>query len=281
MPMRFTEEYPEVGAAFSMNITKILYSGKSQFQKIDVIETTHFGRVLLIDDLVMLTERDEFVYHEMIAHVPLYVHPEPKSVLIIGGGDGGTVRELLKHPEVEQVDLVDIDRMVSEVSLKYIPSVAGKLLSEKVNCQYEDGVAYVKNTDKKYDVIIVDSTDPVSVGEGLFTQEFYQNCYNILKSDGILVNQAESPAYESDIVVSIARKLHSIFSQVYFYQAHIPSYPSGHWLFGFASKSYHPLKDFCEEKYRRHNLKLKYYNSDLHYAAFALPNFVRELVEQT
>ncbi len=279
MGIRFTEEYPEVGAAFSMNVTKILYEGKSDFQKISVIETTHFGRVLLIDDLVMLTERDEFVYHEMIAHVPLYVHPEPRRVLVIGGGDGGTVRELVRHPEVEHVDLVDIDRMVSEVTMKYIPSVASKLLSEKVSCHYEDGVAYVKNTTNRYDVIIVDSTDPISVGEGLFTRDFYRDCLNRLNEDGILVNQAESPAYTGDWVQGIARKLKDVFPSVFFYQAHIPSYPSGHWLFGFASKKYHPLNDFREEKYYQHQLSLRYYNSDIHFGAFALPNFVKELID--
>lgn len=279
MAVRYTEEYPEVGAAFSMNVKRILYEGKSAFQKIGVIETTHFGRVLLIDDLVMLTERDEFVYHEMIAHVPLYVHPNPENVLVIGGGDGGTVRELLRHPEVKRVDLVDIDRLVSEVSLKYIPSVAGKLLSERVHCHYEDGVAYIKNSRQKYQVIIIDSTDPISVGEGLFTREFYRDCFAHLTDDGILVNQAESPAFLGSWVQGIARKLQDVFPSVAFYQAHIPSYPSGHWLFGFAGKTYHPLKDFQEDKYHRHALKFKYYNSDLHFGAFALPNFVRELIE--
>ncbi len=278
MGIRFTEEYPEVNGAFSMEVEKILFRGKSPFQTIEVIETKGFGRVLLIDDLVMLTERDEFVYHEMIAHVPLYVHPNPGSVLVIGGGDGGTVREIVKHPEVEKVILVDIDRMVSEVSMEYLPSVASKLLSEKVICQYEDGVAYVKNTAERFDVIIIDSTDPISVGEGLFTREFYRNCYNILNPDGLLVAQAESPAYMADIVQGISHKLHAVFPKVHFYQAHIPSYPSGHWLFAFASKQYHPLKDYREEKYHQHALKLKYYNSDLHFAAFALPNFVKEIV---
>ncbi len=279
MSFRYTEEYPTAGAAFSMNISRILYSGKSAFQKIDVFESTNFGRVLLIDDMVMLTEKDEFVYHEMISHVPLYVSPKPGSVLIIGGGDGGTLREVLKHPEVDHVDLVDIDKIVSEVALEFFPQLAKQLLSEKVTCRYEDGLAYVKNTDKKYDVIIIDSTDPISVGEGLFSKEFYGNCLNILNADGILVNQAESPMFTPRWVSNISRKLGGVFPHVDFYQAHIPTYPSGHWLFGFASKKYHPLKDFREDKYHQHNLQLKYYNSDLHFAAFALPNYVRELIE--
>ncbi|HFE63132.1 MAG TPA: polyamine aminopropyltransferase [Caldithrix sp.] len=280
MSLRFTEEYPEVGAAFSMDVKRILFSGRSAFQKITVIETVHLGKVLLIDDRVMLTEVDEFVYHEMISHVPLYSHPGPRNVLVIGGGDGGTVREVAKHPEVEHIDLIDIDRQVSEVCLEYLPGVAHKLLAEKVNCRFEDGIAYVKQTKKKYDVIIVDSTDPVSVGEGLFTEDFYRDCLEILNEDGILVNQAESPAFTGEWVQQIARKLHNIFPWSSFYQAHIPSYPSGHWLFGFASKKYHPEKDFQESHYHLHNLDLKYYNSDLHFAAFALPNFVRNLIEE-
>ncbi len=279
MKIRYSEEYPTVGAALSMTVLGILYSGKSPFQKIDVIETQHFGKVLLIDDLVMLTERDEFIYHEMITHIPLYTHPNPRRVLVIGGGDGGTLREVLKHPEVEHVDLVDIDKRVSEVCLEFFPQVANSLLSEKVTCRYEDGLAYVGNTDQKYDVILIDSTDPISVGEGLFTPEFYGNCNKILNDDGLLINQAESPAYTPDWVRAISQKLKALFPTVYFYQAHIPTYPSGHWLFGFASKRYHPLKDFRKEKYLQHNLSLKYYNKDVHYAAFALPNFVKELVK--
>ncbi|GAB4367162.1 MAG: polyamine aminopropyltransferase [Calditrichia bacterium] len=279
MSIRFTEHAPEVGAAFSMDVNRILYSGESPYQKIKVLETTHFGRVLLLDGLVMLTERDEFIYHEMIAHVPLFVYPNPEAVLIIGGGDGGTVREALRHPEVKRIDLVEIDRLVSEVCLEYLPGVSKNLLSEKVNCYFQDGVRYVNETNRRYNVIIIDSTDPVSVGEGLFTQDFYYSCFNILKEDGILVNQAESPAFNRNWLQAIARKLKSVFPLTDFYQAHIPTYPSGHWLFGFASKTYHPLKDFQESKYHSCSLNFKYYNSDIHFGSFALPNFVRELIE--
>jgi spermidine synthase len=236
--------------------------------------------LLLIDDLIMLTEKDEYIYHEMIAHVPLFVHPDPEQVLIIGGGDGGTVRECLKHSTVKHIDLVDIDEMVTRACLQYIPSVAGEILSKRVKALFRDGVEYVKKTDKRYDVVIIDSTDPVSVGEGLFTGEFYQDCYNILNDDGILINQSESPAWQPKTVSGISQKLKSVFESVYYYQAHIPTYPSGHWLFGFASKTYHPRKDFRQSRYEKYRLPLKYYNDALHSAAFSLPNFVKELVNE-
>ncbi|RMI08865.1 MAG: spermidine synthase, partial [Calditrichaeota bacterium] len=164
---------------------------------------------------------------------------------------------------------------------KYIPSVAQGLLSERVNCRFQDGVEYVRTTDRRYDVIIIDSTDPVSVGEGLFTREFYQNCANLLKRPGVLVNQSESPAWQPELVQRIARKLQTIFSGVHFYQAHIPTYPSGHWLFGFASNELHPLNDFQEARYRKAALSLRYYNDAIHRGAFALPTFVQELVNAT
>ncbi len=278
MALRFTEDYPEINGAFSFEVTRVLFSDQSPYQKIEIVETTHLGRVLLIDNLVMLTERDEFVYHEMIAHVPLFTHPNPRQVLIIGGGDGGTVRECLKHPSVEHIDLVDIDEMVSQACLQHIPSVAGKLTSQRVSCNFQDGVAYVRDTQKKYDVVIIDSTDPISVGEGLFTREFYRNCFNILQDDGLLVAQSESPAWAPELVKGISRKLHAIFPEVHFYQAHIPTYPSGHWAFGLATKKYHPINDFDQKRYDELNLSFKYYNDAIHKGAFALPTFMRELV---
>ena len=274
----FSEKYSNIKASFTLEVSRIIYSKKSKFQKIEIFESPFFGKVLVIDDCIMLTEKDEFIYHEMIAHVALYIHPDPSRVLIIGGGDGGTLREVLKHWDVQQVVLVDIDRMVSEVCLKYFPKISSSLLSDKVRCHFQDGVDYVRHSTEKFDLIIIDSTDPINVGEGLFTQQFYQDCHRILTEDGILINQAESPVYAEKWLQNIARKLGSVFNRVFFYQAHIPTYPSGYWLFGYASKTYHPLKDFRNEKYEKQNLPLKYYNADLHKAAFVLPNFVRNLI---
>lgn len=274
----FTEKYPEAKASFSMEISRVLYSEKSPFQKIEILESSFFGKILVIDNCIMLTEKDEFIYHEMITHVPLHVHPHPAKILVIGGGDGGTIREIVKHQDVDQVVLVDIDKVVSEVCLKYLPKVSSKLLSDKVTCLFQDGVNYVKESDQKFDIIIIDSTDPIGVGEGLFTREFYADCYCILADDGLLINQAESPFYTRKWLLQLSQKLRQVFSQTLFYQANIPTYPSGYWLFGFASKRYHPIRDFNQQKYDKQRLSLKYYNQEIHAASFVLPNFVRDII---
>jgi spermidine synthase len=275
----FRETYPNVGAQLGIEYLEILHSEKTKFQKISVLQTTHFGKMLLIDDLVMLTERDEFVYHEMIAHVPINVHPNPQRVLVIGAGDGGTLRELLRHSEVKQLDLVEIDKRVYDVSRKYFPELSSAFDDERVTCYWEDGVSFVKETENEYDIIIVDSTDPFGPGEGLFTTDFYTDCYNRLSSIGILVNQSESPQWTADYVRGINNKLSAIFPVFTFYQAFIPTYPSGHWLFGFASKSLDPIDDQKPNRWTEKNLKTNYYNVDVHRGAFALPNFVRDLMQ--
>ncbi|MFQ5582942.1 MAG: polyamine aminopropyltransferase [Calditrichia bacterium] len=280
MPLRFSEEYPEIKGALNFEVKKVLFSSRSEFQKIEIVETESFGRVLIIDDFIMLTERDEFVYHEMIAHTPLFVHPNPEKVLIIGGGDGGTVRECCKHESVKRIDLVDIDRMVTQACIQFMPAVAEKFFSRRVNCFFEDGVAFVHNSRERYEVIIIDSTDPISVGEGLFTSEFYKNCANILSDDGILVAQSESPFWTPELLQSIAKKLKSVFPRVFFYQAHIPTYPSGQWAFSFATKKYHPLKNFQESLVADFPHNLQYYNAEIHRGAFAIPTFVRKLVDE-
>lgn len=278
MSIMFTENYPEIQGSLSFRVTEILYSQRSEFQKIEVVQTPGFGKVLLIDDLVMLTEKDEFIYHEMISHVPLYVHPNPRRILVVGGGDGGTVRECLRHGNVEHIDLVDIDEKVSEACRLHLPEVAGMLTDSRVTCRYEDGVAFVKQSKQRYDVIIIDSTDPISVGEGLFTEAFYRNCYQLLNEDGLLVAQSESPLWQGELVQRINRRLSAIFETVQFYQAHIPTYPSGHWLFSFASKKYLPLADYREDRCRKDNFAFKYYNPALHRGAFALPTFLIEML---
>ncbi|HQV31556.1 MAG TPA: polyamine aminopropyltransferase [Calditrichia bacterium] len=280
MSITYTERYGEVGASLSFDITEVLFSKRSPFQRVEVVQTAHFGKLLVIDGFVMLTERDEFVYHEMMSHVPLFVHPEPKRVLVIGGGDGGTVRECLRHSRIEHIDLVDIDELVSEACLEHIPAVAEGLKSPRVTCRYEDGVAFVEECREQYDIILVDSTDPISVGEGLFTESFYRNCFNLLGEKGILVAQSESPAWQSSVVKRINQKLKKIFPLVHFYQAFIPTYPSGFWTFCMASKGPHPLNDFREARYRKANLSFRYYNEELHRGAFALPTYVKELLNE-
>lgn len=280
MDLWFTEKHTE-HVHFSIQVNRQLYSGTSEFQRIDVFESQEFGRFLTLDGYMMLTEKDEFIYHEMITHVPMAVHPCAKRVLVIGGGDGGVVRELTRYPWVEQIDLVEIDRQVVEVCREYLPQTACKLDDPRVTIHFEDGLKFVRDKKDAYDLIIVDSTDPFGPGEGLFTKEFYGNCYKALKQDGIMVNQQESPFYKNDAIAMqrAHKRIVESFPISRVYQAHIPTYSSGHWLFGFASKKYHPLEDYNPQRWKDLNLSTEYYNTKIHTGAFALPNYVKNLLE--
>ena len=234
----------------SIRVDKQVYSGRSEFQRIDVFDSPEFGRFLVLDGYMMLTEKDEFIYHEMITHVPLAVHPHAKDILVIGGGDGGVIRELVKYGDIEHIDLVEIDEEVTRVCREYLPFTACAFDDPRVSLHFEDGLKFVRTKKDAYDLIIVDSTDPFGPGEGLFTREFYGNCYKALREDGIMVNQHESPFYAEDAIACqrAHKRIVESFPKAKVYQAHIPSYPSGHWLFGFASKKYHPLRDLDEKK---------------------------------
>ena len=281
MELWFTEKHT-ANVYFSIKVDRQLYSGKSEFQRIDVFESKEFGRFLTLDGYIMLTEKDEFIYHEMITHVPMCVHPSAKRVLVIGGGDGGTVRELLRYPTIEHIDLVEIDELVVEVCRKYLPQTAGGLGDERVHPHFEDGLKFIRHCEDEYDLIIVDSTDPFGPGEGLFTKEFYGNCYKALKADGIMVNQHESPFYPDDAYAMqrAHKRIVESFPISKVYQAHIPTYPSGHWLFGFASKKYNPVQDLKADEWNKLGIKTKYYNTELHKGSFALPNYVKELINE-
>ena len=265
----------------SIRVDKQLYSGQSEFQRIDVFESPEFGRFLTLDGYMMLTEKDEFIYHEMITHVPMAVHPCVRRVLVIGAGDGGVIRELTRYPEIESIDMVEIDPQVVEVCREYLPQTACKLDDPRVHIHYEDGLKYIRRFENEYDLIIVDSTDPFGPGEGLFTREFYGNCYKALREDGIMVNQHESPFYDEDAVACqrAHKRIVESFPISRVYQAHIPTYPSGHWLFGFASKKYHPLKDLNEGRWNARGLACKYYTTTLHRGAFYIPAYVEELLK--
>jgi spermidine synthase len=261
-------------------ITKKLYSKQSEFQKVEVVEAKGHGRMLLNDDLVMVTERDEFVYHDMIVHVPLFTHPNPKRVLIIGGGDGGTAREVRRHRVVEHCDMVEIDGLVIEACREFLPSTAvGMSEGSKFQLHIDDGVKFVravaasKDLKNKYDVIIVDSTDPIGPAQPLFGVDFYRDVYNSLTENGIAVSQGESPFYNPDTQKSMSRILNSLFSVVKYYNFTNLTYPGGYWSFSFASKGLHPLRDFQETRVQNSGLSFRYYNSDLHRAGFALPTF--------
>lgn len=182
----------------SIRVDRQLYSGRSEFQRIDVFDSPEFGRFLTLDGYMMLTEKDEFIYHEMISHVPMAVHPHVRQVLIIGGGDGGVVRELTQYPDILHIDLVEIDPLVVEVCRQFIPQTACRLDDPRVAIHYADGVKFIRSCENQYDLIIVDSTDPFGPGEGLFTKEFYGCCFKALRQEGILVNQHESPFYSED-----------------------------------------------------------------------------------
>jgi spermidine synthase len=281
MELWFTENHTK-NVRFSIKVGRQLVSERSEFQEIEIFETPEFGRILVLDGYLMLTERDEFIYHEMVTHVPMAVNPEIKNVLVIGGGDGGTVKQLVKYNTIEKITLVEIDKLVVDLCMKYIPSVACELENERVSLKFEDGLKFVRQTDEKYDLIIVDSTDPFGPGEGLFTKEFYGNCCKALSDNGILVNQHESVFYAeyANAMKKAHSKIKSFFPIALCYQAHIPTYPSGHWLFGFSSKTFEPRRDLQAEQWKSLDIKTKYYNTTLHLGAFALPQNVRDALRE-
>lgn len=276
----FTEKYDE-NVKISYKVDKHLFHTQSKFQTIDVYNNELFGNYLVIDDIMMVTEKDEFIYHEMITHVPMACNPNIKDVLVIGAGDGGTVRELCRYKSINSITMVEIDEEVVNASIEFLPTISKSLKTDsRVNLLFKDGIDFVKNSsDNSYDLIIVDSTDPIGPGEGLFSIEFYENCYRILREDGILVNQSESPYYPFNIreLKRSCSKINKIFPILEYFQAFIPTYPSGHWMFGFASKSINPLNENIKN-WNNNNIETKYYNTKLHKGSFALPNYAKEII---
>ena len=279
MELWFTEEHtPNV--RFSIKVDRQLYNYQSKYQRIDIFESKEFGRFLTLDGYMMLTEKDEFVYHDMIVHVAMATNPNIRNILVIGAGDGGTIRELCRYRSVQSIDMVEIDEYVVSSCKEFLPQTAHSLDDPRVTLFIEDGLKFIRSKSGQYDLIIVDSTDPFGPGEVLFTKEFYGNCYHALRDDGILVNQLESPFYENDAkaMQHAYRMIEGIFPISRVYQAHIPTYPSGHWLFGFASKQLDPIVDADLKKWNTLGIKTRYYNTDLHKGCFALPSFVREML---
>ncbi len=279
MDLWYTENHTD-SVKFSLKVKKQLFSGISEFQELDIMDTYEYGKLMTLDGLVMLTEKDEFVYHDMIVHVAMAVNPEIKKVLVIGGGDGGTVRECMKYSNIEHVSMVEIDKLVVDASREYFPTTSCELDNPKVTVLYEDGIKFIEDKRDLYDLILIDSTDPIGPGEGLFTTSFYQNCFNALTSKGILINQNETPIYEKffEVGISSYKKLKKMFPIVKVYQANIPTYPGGYWLFNFASKEYHPTEHLNEVEWNDLKIKTKYYNTDLHRGCFALPTYVKEKI---
>ena len=281
MDLWYTEKHSD-NVGITMKITKTLFSGKSDFQQLEIVETLEFGRMMLLDGLVMVTERDEFIYHDMITHPALFTHPNPKKVLVIGGGDGGSIREIMKHPEVELAVLCEIDGLVIEKSLEFLPSMAAEIdgKNPRVKLHVDDGLAYIREHQNEFDIILVDSTDPIGPAVGLFEEDFYRLVFSALRDDGIMIAQSESPFYHAEIQKDMYQNLRAVFPIVEMYQAFIPTYPSGFWSFAFASKQYHPITDFDHDRASKRTFYTRYYNEDLHRGAFMLPTFARENIAE-
>lgn len=273
MELWYTErQTPHVG--ITCRVKETLYTQKTAFQELAILDTFQFGKMLVLDGMVQTTEADEFIYHEMIAHVPLATHPDPQKVLVIGGGDGGTIREALKHREVSGAVLVEIDKEVVAACREHLPRLSCGLEDSRAKVIFSDGISYVKEQEKAFDIILVDSTEPVGAAAGLFTEDFYRDIFKALKPEGILVAQTESPFYNRDLMGPVYRKINKIFPITRLYLANIPTYPGGLWSFTLGSREHDPLE---VKKFK--DLNTRYYNPQVHRSAFSLPGFVNELLE--
>ncbi|SFF75535.1 spermidine synthase [Halobacillus alkaliphilus] len=271
----FTEKQTE-NFGITAKVKQSLHNEKTDFQELEMLETEEWGNMLVLDDMVMTTEKDEFVYHEMLAHVPLHTHPSPKQVLVVGGGDGGVIREVLKHESVEKATLVEIDGKVIEYSKQYLPSIAGALEDERVEVKVADGFMHIAESERTYDVIMVDSTEPVGPAVNLFSKGFYEGIAKALKEDGIFVAQTDNPWFKADLIRQVYGDVKETFPITKVYTANIPTYPSGLWTFTMGSKIYDPLQ---VPAHRFAEMETKYYTEELHQACFALPKFVKNLTK--
>ncbi|MDO9534126.1 MAG: polyamine aminopropyltransferase [Bacillota bacterium] len=274
MELWYTEKQTP-GLGLSCKIKETLYRTKTDYQELAVLDTFQFGRMLVLDGMVQTTIADEFVYHEMITHIPMRTHPNPRNVLVIGGGDGGAVREIIKYPDLEKVTLVEIDTEVVNASKRFLPEISSFLEDSRVNVMIADGIEYVRSHEEAFDVIIVDSTEPVGPAVGLFGSPFYEGVFRALKEDGILVAQTESPFFNADLIRTVYRRIKAIFPLAHLYLASVPTYPSGLWSFTMGSKRYTPL----EPAGKWSPEDTKYYTSDLHTSSFSLPRFVQDLLK--
>ena len=273
-------EEGEGGTRFGMKVLEKLHQERSDFQKLTVYQTEFFGKVLTLDDVIMLTERDEFVYHEMLTHLPLLTIEDPRSVLIIGGGDTGCLREALKHPGLQRVVQCDIDERVTRVSEMFFPWVKPTLADPRAEVIFEDGVKYIEEHKAEFDLIIVDSTDPVGPAVGLFLEDFYRKVGDALKPGGVMVAQTESPHWSPEMMGTIYEQMRSAFPEVSPYLGWIPTYPSGCWSWAYASRSRKPGDYFNGELAEVIARSTRYYNPAIGEAAFALPNFVKRITEE-
>lgn len=275
MELWFTEKQTE-NLSISLRCKNALHREQTQYQDLLIVDTYQLGRMLVLDGCIMTTEVDEFVYHEMMAHVPLFTHPHPRRVLVVGGGDGGVVREVLKHPSVEEVVLAEIDARVIETSREYLPGIARELDNPRCKIMVGDGIAFVSQHRNAFDVIIVDSTDPIGPAVGLFAKKFYEDVFRALTDDGLFVAQSESPFLNPAFIRDLQRRIGGIFPITTLYGCHIPTYPSGFWCISCGSKRHDP-RDPAHLERRFGQMETKYYEPALHRCAFVLPRFARYL----
>jgi len=266
----------------SLGISEEIVRHKSDQQDLILFQNPMFGRVLALDGVIQLTEADEAIYHEMMVHVPLLSHDNPKSVLVIGGGDGGSLREIVKHPQIERIVLVDIDQSVITFSKEYLPKLSDKAFEDpRITIAIADGAKFVAECKDTFDVIICDSTDPIGPGEVLFTSEFYGDCKKLLTKHGIFVNQNGVPFLQQDELTKTLNNRKPHFKNVGFYTATVPTYVGGPMAFGWASdKKYRVAESVLHQ--RMEKLKTKdffYYTPAVHKAAFVLPNYMLKVIE--
>lgn len=272
-------ELHDHNSGLTLKIKRLVESTESEFQRIDVIENLDFGKLLVLYGSLMVADNDNNAYNEMITHVPLFVHPAPKETLIIGGGDCGALTEVLKHPEVERATMCEIDEQVVEVSKRHFPKLTAGLADNRANVLFKDGKDFIENGSEKFDVIMLDLSDPVGPAADLFQKSFHQKVYDRLNDDGIMVAQSESPFYNKKTVKALYKNLRDIFPIVRMYTCFMPIYPSTYWSFAFCSKKYDPISDFDKARWERLKLHTEYYNDDVHTASFALPQFVKNLID--
>ena len=277
MEKKYITEWGNDHVGLSLTITDVLHEETSPYQKIQIAESEQYGRMLILDGVFQTSVKDEWTYHEMVSHVPLMVHPHPERVLIIGGGDGGVAREVCRHESVKQVDLCEIDERVIELSKEYFPTISKVLLDqpEKLHVHVGDGIAFAKSVKNFYDVIIIDCSDPIGPGEGLFTREFYQSAKEALREDGLIVQQTESPIVQQKIVHDVFEAMGDVFPIVRMYFSHVPIYPECMHSFMIGSKKWDPL---TVEIHREAPQPMRYYNKGIQKSCFALPNFIKELI---
>lgn len=275
----FTEVCPEAGTAFALRLKCKLHEEQTPFQKIEIFDTTDFGRLMVIDGFIMLSERDNFIYHEMMAHPALFTHEDPKRVAIIGGGDCGTLREVLRHPDVERVVQIDIDAQVTRLSEKYFPELCESNGDPRAELLFQDGMKWMRDaTPGSLDVIIVDSTDPIGPGKVLFSHDFYRACHGALDTDGLIIQQSESPLMHMDILKNMYGTLRDAgFQGVQTLFFPLCVYPSGWWSASMAGKD-KALTGFRRQAAENRDFASRYYNAVIHEAALAAPEFLRQLL---